>query len=89
MPDDKAGVVLLLDTWARLLKRAPQRDRAVRYITDTHGVGLSYDDIDHMRQVRNCCAHPDEDGWPSLEDLNRALRTAHALHQLTLGLRLT
>jgi len=89
MPEDKAGVVLLMDTWARLVKRAPQPERAVGYITDTHGLGLSYADIDHMRQVRNCCAHPDRDGWPSPGDLNHALHTAHALHQLTLGLRLT
>jgi hypothetical protein len=89
MPEDARGVVVVLDTWARLLKLVPDPYRAVGHITAVTGLGLSYDDVDHLRQVRNCCAHPDEEGWPSKEDLTRACVTAYALRELTLDLRLT
>lgn len=77
------GVAEVMDTWARLLRIAPDPERAVGYLADISG--LPYGRIDHLRQVRNCCAHP-EDGWPSGEDLNRALVTAFTLRQLVLGM---
>ena len=77
------GVAELLDTWSKLQKLAPDPDRAVGHIAQISG--LQFDQVDHLRQVRNCCAHS-EAGWPTEEDINRALITAYALRQLVLGI---
>jgi tetratricopeptide (TPR) repeat protein len=34
---------------------------------------------DHLREVRNCCAHPRRHGWPSQQDVDTANATAHKL----------
>jgi hypothetical protein len=85
-PADTYGVVVVLDTWARLLRHAPDRDRAVGHYANTSGIDFA--EINHLRLVRNCCAHPDEGGWPSGPDISRALVTAFALRELTVGLPL-
>jgi hypothetical protein len=86
-PADTSGVVTVLDTWGRLLRHAPDRGKAVGHYTNRSGI--AYADINHLRLVRNACAHPEEGGWPSTQALNRALVTAHALRELTVGLKLS
>lgn len=81
-PQESMGVVRVMDTWARLLILAPVKDRVVSHVVQISG--LRFDEVDHLREVRKCCAHPDE-GWPSSDDLIQAFRTAYALGEVTLG----
>ena len=66
----------LLEGWAALIRLAPKPSRAdprkhVRFLAQQ--ANLPEEVVDHVRRVRNQCAHPDRDGWPSPGDMDTAL----------------
>lgn len=67
------GFDKLTEIWSKLQKLAP-RAQGVDYLTRVSG--LPRHQVDHLRRVRNACAHPAERGWPSPEDIRIALATA-------------
>jgi hypothetical protein len=71
--EPQPGSDRLTEIWSRLEKLAP-RGQAVDYLTRVSG--LPRDNVDHLRRVRNACAHSAERGWPSPEDIRIALATA-------------
>ena len=75
------GLPELLYHWARLRSLTPDGRRCVSLLADL--TGLPYADLDHLRRVRNVCAHPVGFRWPSQAAVDRALDTAReALHRL-------
>jgi len=67
--------------WDRLLQLSPDPATAISYLVRRSG--LTFDRIDHIREVRNCCAHPNSYGWPSQQDVHAANATAQELfHRL-------
>jgi hypothetical protein len=63
--------------WDRLLRASPDPATAVTYLARRSG--LPFDRIDHLREVRNFCAHPRRHGWPSQQDVDTANATAQEL----------
>ncbi|MFI1105901.1 hypothetical protein [Streptomyces melanogenes] len=67
------GLHELLYAWG-VLQRHARPERCVTYLV--RHTGLALRDLEHLRLVRNRCAHP-EDGWPAQTEMDRALSTAH------------
>jgi hypothetical protein len=63
--------------WDRLLQISPDPAAAISYLARRSG--LPFGRIDHLREVRNCCAHPSRHGWPSQQDVDTANATAREL----------
>jgi hypothetical protein len=63
--------------WDRLLQASPDPATAVTYLARRSS--LPFNRIDHLRKVRNCCAHPSRNGWPSQQDVDTANATAQEL----------
>jgi hypothetical protein len=78
-------VLKVLETWDRFSRLAPDPERSVQHLSAL--TGIPFGDIRHLREVRNLCAHPDEAGWPSPPDIEKASRTAGRLRRLLAGER--
>ncbi|HEY3503360.1 MAG TPA: hypothetical protein VGN37_11330 [Actinocatenispora sp.] len=70
------GLPELLAAWTVLRAVARDGRRCVSVLAAL--TGLPYAELDHLRRVRNACAHPVGCRWPSQDDVDRALRTAGA-----------
>ncbi|MBC2876409.1 MULTISPECIES: hypothetical protein [Streptomyces] len=66
------GLYELLYAWG-VLQRQARPQRCVAYLV--RHTDLALHDLEHLRLVRNRCAHP-EDGWPAQVEMDRALSTA-------------
>lgn len=78
-PPVQGNIQELLDHWDALRRLAPDPGRAISFLTQ-HGDLPRYD-VDHVRRVRNQCAHPTEKGWPSEYDIDKALVIARELRR--------
>jgi hypothetical protein len=73
------AVTELLDAWDRLGRLAP--NAAQRVVHLARRTGLREDAVEHLRVVRNRCAHPGGRGWPAPHELDQALATARELQR--------
>lgn len=71
------GIADVITNWDRLLQISPEPATAITYLARRSG--LPFNQIDHLREVRNCCAHPNRHGWPSQRDVDTANATAQEL----------
>jgi hypothetical protein len=78
-PRAESDIRELLHHWDILKRLAPDPGRAVSFLAQESK--LPHSDVDHLRRVRNQCAHSGEHGWPSDYDINKALVTARELRR--------
>lgn len=72
------GLAELLLSWGVLRRRA-SKEWCVSYVARHTRIPRS--DIEHLRRVRDRCAHP-EYGWPTQQEADRALDTARLARTL-------
>lgn len=71
-----SGLAELLHRWSALRALVADGRRCVTELADR--TGLPYADLEHLRRVRNLCAHPTANRWPSQQAVDRALGTARS-----------
>lgn len=77
------GMADIITCWDRMLQMSPDPATAVSYLARRSG--LPFHRIDHIREVRNCCAHPNSHGWPSQHDVDTANATAREIFSRLTG----
>lgn len=88
MPNAPRGMDRLHWGWDRLVKSVFPADNAIdlgdperiaQQIADWAGVEVGT--VKYVRQIRNKCSHPVKAGWPTQEQLDRALELAQEIWQ--------
>jgi uncharacterized protein len=76
---EPADVMELQSCWDEAISHAPDPKNPVRYLAERTGVDKSK--IYRLRDVRNRCAHPHQEGFPHTGEFNEALAVAREIRR--------